>query len=122
MGSADPREKLEIESLYYGYVTGELDKAAQSYRYRKTIESYPRSSPSPYGNLSYMFSQEGQHEKSLDFSRDVLRRYPEFGGEAYEGIAENLHRLDEARKSFNPQSLRSSTSMAYTRISAHWPL
>jgi len=96
---ADPRERLEIESLYYGYVTGELDKAAQSYL--KTIESYPKSPPSPFGNLSYVYSQEGQYEKALDLSREVLRRYPAYGGEAYEGIAENLlplHRFDEARQ------------------------
>jgi serine/threonine protein kinase/tetratricopeptide (TPR) repeat protein len=96
---ADPRERLEIESLYYGYVTGELDKAAQSYR--KTIESYPKSSPSPYGNLGYVYSQQGDYEKGLDLAREVLRRYPAFGGEAYVGIAENLlplHRFDEARQ------------------------
>jgi serine/threonine protein kinase/tetratricopeptide (TPR) repeat protein len=96
---ADARERLEIESLYFGYVTGELDKAAQSYR--KTIESYPKSSPSPYGNLSYVYSQQGEYEKALELAREVLRRYPAFGGEAYEGIAENLlplQRFDEARQ------------------------
>ena len=96
---ADPRERLEIESLYYGEVTGELEKAAQSYR--KTIESYPKSSPSPYGNLSLVYAQMGDYEKALDLAREVLRRYPAFGGEAYEGIAEDLlplQRYDEARQ------------------------
>ncbi|HTR25500.1 MAG TPA: winged helix-turn-helix domain-containing protein [Terriglobales bacterium] len=96
---SDPRERLEIESLYYGYVTGELDKAAQSYH--KTIESYPKASPSPYGNLGYVYSQQGDYENGLELAREVLRRYPAFGGEAYEGIAENLmplHRFEEARQ------------------------
>jgi serine/threonine protein kinase/tetratricopeptide (TPR) repeat protein len=85
---ADAREKLEIESLYYAYVTGELDKAAQTYR--KTIESYPGKSPAPYGNLGIVYSQLGQYEKALELARQVLQLMPSFGGEAYEGIAEDL--------------------------------
>ena len=95
---ATSRERLEIESLYYGYVTGELDKAAQSYR--KTIESYPKSA-SAFGNLSYVYSQQGDYEKGLDLAREVLRSNPAQGGEAYAGIAENLlplHRFDEAQQ------------------------
>src|SRR5579864_7797940 len=75
--NADPRERLEIESLYYSYVTGELDKGAQSYR--KTIESYPKSA-APYGNLGYVYSQQGDYEKGLDLAREVLRRNPAQGG------------------------------------------
>ena len=95
---ANAREELEIESQYYGYVTGELEKAAQTYQ--KTIESYPKS-PAPYGNLSMVYSQRGQYEKATELAREVLRVFPNFGGEAYEGIAEDLlplQRFDEARQ------------------------
>ena len=37
---ASEREKLEIAANYYLNVTGELDKAAQTYQ--EKIESYPR--------------------------------------------------------------------------------
>jgi eukaryotic-like serine/threonine-protein kinase len=37
---ASEREKLEITAAYYKGVTGELDKAAQTYQ--EEIESYPR--------------------------------------------------------------------------------
>jgi eukaryotic-like serine/threonine-protein kinase len=95
---ADARERLEIESQYYGYVTGELEKAAETYQ--KTIENFPKS-PAPYGNLSMVYSQRGQYEKAAELARQVLRVFPNFGGEAYEGIAEDLlplERFDDARE------------------------
>ena len=95
---ADPREKLEIESLYYAIVTGELEKAAQIYQ--KTIESYPKS-PAPYGNLSVFYSLQGRYEKAEQLARQVLQIAPAFGGEAYQGIAEDLialQRFDEAHQ------------------------
>jgi tetratricopeptide (TPR) repeat protein len=95
---ADARERLEIESQYYANVTGELEKAAQTYQ--KTIESYPNS-PAPYGNLSMVYSQQGQYEKATQLARQVLQVFPNFGGEAYQGIAEDLlplERYDDARK------------------------
>jgi tetratricopeptide (TPR) repeat protein len=98
---ADAREKLEIESLYYAVVTGELEKAAQIYQ--KTIESYPKS-PAPYGNLSVFYSIQGQYEKAEQLARQVLQIFPAFGGEAYQGIAENqiaLQRFDDAHRTLN---------------------
>ena len=41
---ASEREKLAITADYYRNVTGELDKAAQTYQ--EEIESYPRDMPS----------------------------------------------------------------------------
>ena len=38
------REKLSITAIYYQSVTGELDKAAQTYQ--EEIESYPRENDS----------------------------------------------------------------------------
>jgi eukaryotic-like serine/threonine-protein kinase len=95
---ANRRERLEIESNYYAYATGELEKAAEVYL--RTIEGYPQSVP-PYGNLGTVYSQQGQYEKALDLSRQVLRLAPYFGGEAYQGIAEDLlplQRFNEAHQ------------------------
>ena len=46
---ASEREKLVITGDYYRMVTGELDKAAQTYQ--EEIESYPRDTDAAYSNL-----------------------------------------------------------------------
>jgi serine/threonine protein kinase len=60
---ASEREKLAIAATYYQSVTGELDKAAQTYQ--EEIESYPRNFLA-YGNLGVAFSQQGQYEKAAE--------------------------------------------------------
>jgi eukaryotic-like serine/threonine-protein kinase len=64
------REKLEITSVYYRLVTGELDKAPQTYQ--EEIESYPREM-NGYGGLSLVYAQQGQYEKATDIMRQCLR-------------------------------------------------
>jgi serine/threonine protein kinase/tetratricopeptide (TPR) repeat protein len=96
---ATMREKLEIESIYYATVTGELDKAAQIYR--QSIESYPNSAYYQYGNLGYVYAQQGQYENALECARKVLQLVPDFGGLAYDGIAQDLlalHHFEDARQ------------------------
>jgi eukaryotic-like serine/threonine-protein kinase len=46
-------EKLAIAALYYLHVTGELDKAAQTYQ--EWIADYPRDS-APYNNLGNVYT------------------------------------------------------------------
>ena len=53
---ASEREKLAITADYYRNVTGELDKAAQTYQ--EEIESYPRESGA-YGNLGMVYAAAG---------------------------------------------------------------
>ncbi len=53
---ASEREKLVITANYYQNVTGELDKAAQTYQ--EEIESYPRDFPA-YGNLGIRVRRTG---------------------------------------------------------------
>jgi len=63
------REKLEIASVYYRLVTGELDKAPQMYQ--EEIESYPREM-NGYGGLSLVYAQQGQYEKATDIMVQCL--------------------------------------------------
>jgi eukaryotic-like serine/threonine-protein kinase len=71
---ASEREKLAITADYYLNVTGELDKAAQTYQ--EEIESYPRSSVA-YGNLGVVFALQGQYEKATDATRQLVRLAPD---------------------------------------------
>ncbi len=62
------REKLQIDSAYYGSVTGELDKAIQSLQ--QVIEIY-KHTPAYHGLIIY-YSKTGQYEKSADGARILL--------------------------------------------------
>ena len=94
---ASEREKLAINADYYQYVTGELDKAAQTYQ--EMIESYPRDFRA-YNNLGGVFGAQGQYEKAAEVTRQGLRLEP--GRVLYYGnladFALALQRFDEARQ------------------------
>jgi eukaryotic-like serine/threonine-protein kinase len=71
---ASEREKLDIMADYYKDVTGELDKAAQTYQ--EEIETYPRDAGG-YGNLGTVLAQQGQYEKATEVTKQALRLAPE---------------------------------------------
>ena len=71
---ASEREKLAIAAYYYRAVTGELDKAAQTYQ--EHIESYPRSAGA-YVNLGTVYGEQGQYEKAAEVTRQSLRLAPD---------------------------------------------
>ena len=71
---ASEREKLSITAAYYRNVTGELDKAAQTYQ--EQIDNYPRDA-SPYNNRGLIHAQEGQYEKALELTREAVRLAPD---------------------------------------------
>jgi tetratricopeptide (TPR) repeat protein/class 3 adenylate cyclase len=87
-------ERFSIEANYYWTVTGELDKAAQTYELWQ--QSYPRSYV-PYGNLGFISNILGNHEKALREYSEALHLEPNDAvnysnlGTAYS----NLNRLDE---------------------------
>ncbi len=97
---ASQREKLHIASAYYQQVTGEQEKAVETFQ--EWIDSYPRDSI-PYVNLSGTYSILGQIDKSLDAAREAIRLEPlnvisiENLGGGYMG----LNRFDEARTALN---------------------
>jgi serine/threonine protein kinase/Flp pilus assembly protein TadD len=90
-------EKLTITAEYYLAVTGELDKAAQTYQ--EEIASYPRES-GPRGNLSLVYAAQGQYEKAVEFQSQDQRLAPnnvsEYANLAIDTLA--LQRFDETRQ------------------------
>ena len=94
---ASEREKLAITATYYRDVTGELDKAAQTYQ--DEIDSYPRLAEG-YGNLSLVLSSEGLYERAVEVTRQGLRIAPDRMTlhSNLAGFALALQRFDEARQ------------------------
>ena len=94
---ASEREKLTITATYYWTVTGELDKAAQTFQ--KEIDSYPRTSGA-YADLGLVFALQGQYEKAAEITRQVVRLLPDWvnGYANLANYAIALQRFDETRQ------------------------
>jgi len=93
---ASEREKLAIAADYYLNVTGELDKAAQTYQ--EAIENYPRRAGA-YVNLGNVYGAEGQYEKAEEVTRQAVRLAPD--EDSYGNLANNtlaLQRFEETRQ------------------------
>ena len=98
-------EKLTIEANYYQNVTGELDKAAETYQ--KTIESYPRNYAG-YGNLGIVYAELGVYEKAVDATKQTIRLVPDRVG-GYANLANftiALQRFDETRQAIHEAQAR----------------
>jgi serine/threonine protein kinase/Flp pilus assembly protein TadD len=94
---ASELEKLRIAAAYYLYVTGELEKFAQTNQ--ELIASYPKYYAA-YGNLGVAYAAQGQYEKAAESEREHLRLEPGRSS-SYENLANNLlalQRFDEARQ------------------------
>jgi len=101
---ASEREKLAIAGDYYSNVTGEQDKAVQTFQ--ETIESYPRV-PGAYSNLGLAYCAQGQYEKAAEVTRQALRLEPDtnyYGNLANYALA--LQRFDQARQSIHEAQAR----------------
>ena len=89
-------EKLFISTTYYENVTGELDKAAQTYQ--EEIQSYPHIPA--YIGLGNVYSKQGEHEKAAEAYGENLRLTPDtaivYGNLAFSLLASQ--RLDQARQ------------------------
>src|SRR5712692_4614054 len=94
---ASEREKLAITAEYYRDVTGELNKASQTFQ--EEIESYPRD-PYPYNRLGVMFGLQGQYEKAAEITRQAVPLAPDrvywYAHLANYSLA--LQRFDETRQ------------------------
>jgi tetratricopeptide (TPR) repeat protein len=93
------RERFNIEGAYYFNVTGELEKAAQTYELWQQI--YPRDFL-VYGNLGFLSLTLGNWEKAFEEYREALRLEPNgivgYVGLSFSGMG--LNRLDEVEAVF----------------------
>jgi eukaryotic-like serine/threonine-protein kinase len=112
-GRVSEQEKLNIESAYYWFALGDLEKASQAKEFLE--QTYPRDTWAP-SDLSVIYAQMGEYDKSLLKAKEALRRNPTYGP-TYAILANayiNLNRLREARatveeaqaKSFDSGDLR----------------
>jgi tRNA A-37 threonylcarbamoyl transferase component Bud32 len=102
---ASEREKLALAANYYLNVTGELDKAAQNYQ--EEIENYPNKSRARL-NLGVVYAELGQHEKSLELTREDLSVSPD-NVAPWDNLANAylaLQRFDDARKTIRDAQAR----------------
>jgi serine/threonine protein kinase/tetratricopeptide (TPR) repeat protein len=93
------RERLIISGFYYTYVTGELEKANQTYEL--WAESYPRDS-GPHAMLALGYDYMGQYEKALTETLEDVRLNPEDGTGYGNLVSLNvaLGRLDKAQEAY----------------------
>jgi serine/threonine protein kinase/Flp pilus assembly protein TadD len=90
------REKFYIDSYYNDLVTGDIEKARQTYELWAQV--YPRDDK-PTANLGLIHGYLGQHEKSLVQAREALGLNPG-SGLRYANLVQSylrLGRLDEGR-------------------------
>src|ERR1700758_1760262 len=92
---ASEREKLYIDSHYYNFVSGDLDKANQAYE--AWAQNYQRDEI-PYTNLVAIDALRGRYDRSLAEAQQAFRLNP--SGLNYTNLVTGfmcLNRLDEAR-------------------------
>lgn len=99
------REKLTIAAAYYLSVTGELDKAVQTYK--EQIASYPRDAKA-YLGLAIVYGQQGEYETAANMARQEVQLTPNdaasYGILAYNLIA--LQQFQEARQTIEQATAR----------------
>jgi eukaryotic-like serine/threonine-protein kinase len=108
---ASEREKLTITADYYSNVTGELDKAAQTFQ--ENIESYPREFAG-YSRLGVLLSQEGQCERGAEVMKQAIRLAPDRES-AYANLVNctlALQRFDETRRIIHQAPARKADDLA----------
>jgi serine/threonine protein kinase/predicted Zn-dependent protease len=89
------KERFFIESAYYQSVTGDLEKARQTYEL--WAQTYPRDD-SPPRSLAVIYSNLGLHEKALAETRESIRLDPGSGLNQANLVSAllNLNRFEEA--------------------------
>jgi eukaryotic-like serine/threonine-protein kinase len=94
------REKFYITAHYYDIVTGQIEKAIDTYQL--WTQTYPRDSI-PHDNLSLQYATVGQYDKALQAAQQALRLDPK-DAYAYGNVAEaylGLNRFDEMKAVIN---------------------
>jgi len=102
---ASELESLHITAFYYESVTGELEKAAQTYQ--EWIANYPRDYRA-HLDLGSVYSEQGQYEKAVEEKRQGLGLEPG-SGVPYANLANSLfalQRFDEVRQTVQQAEAR----------------
>jgi len=98
------KEKYYIDSHYYEFATGEMERASQVYELWG--QTYPRSS-TPLVQLSGIHLTMGQYETAVNESLEALRREPD-NYVAYTNLIltyTSLNRLDDAKATYQKMLL-----------------
>jgi eukaryotic-like serine/threonine-protein kinase len=96
-GRVSERERFTIESTYYYFVLGDLQKAVQSCEL--WAQTYPRDD-GPRGLENGIYLNLGQPDKALSAARENVRLAPTPIGLGYAGLVDSylsLNRLEDAR-------------------------
>jgi serine/threonine protein kinase/tetratricopeptide (TPR) repeat protein len=102
---ASEREKLRFTADYYSNVTGEVDKAAESYQ--EEIQAYPRDYRA-HLDLGNQYASLGEWEKAREAYAESLRLAPDNVG-ATANLVNSLialQRFDEARQTIRQAEVR----------------
>jgi tetratricopeptide (TPR) repeat protein len=102
---ASELEKLAITASYYDSVTGELDKAVQTYQ--QLIDTY-QPDASWCNNLGTDFAAQGQYEKAREITRQAVRLAPDRASSYINlaSVALSEQRFDEARQVIHEAQVR----------------
>jgi eukaryotic-like serine/threonine-protein kinase len=90
------RERFRISAFYFQYVTGEMDKAIESYEL--WAKSYPHDMI-PHGNLGSLYASVGQYDKAIAETEAAQRIEPTITD--YANLASNyasMNRLKDAHQ------------------------
>jgi tetratricopeptide (TPR) repeat protein len=110
-GRVSEKERLYIDSTYYGRATGEMEKAAQVCELWK--QTYPHD-VTPYMWLGNIYQILGRYEKGLQESREALVLQPN-SVTSYANLANIdliLNRVEEAQQMLTQAQARSLSSPA----------
>ena len=92
---ASEGEKFDIESMYYKYVTGELENTIRVYR--EWLNSYPHSSVA-LGNLAIAYKAMGKYEEAAELERQAQHESANvLGYGSYAWTLMSLNRFSEAQ-------------------------
>jgi Flp pilus assembly protein TadD len=104
-GRVSEKERLRISAFYYAFVTGELEREAQTYEL--WIQSYSRDAV-PHANLGANSTALGQYEKAVAETQEALG-LEQNTVSLQSNLARNylaLNRPDDARRAFDQAQSR----------------
>ncbi len=87
-------ERLSIEGHYYGFATGQIEKAIETYL--EWIQMYP-DDPKPHANLGVIYTSLGHYEKAATEMQERIRLSPDHTDYNLIGVYAFLNRFDDAQ-------------------------